>query len=479
MLFNSYIFLFLFLPLVLIGYFLLAKLKRNVFQKGFLLASSLVFYAYFNWAYLALIVASILVNYGLAALIVRYIKKVPNHKKKTIAFVLAVLFNLLLLGFFKYYDFFITNVNQVFGTGFVLLKLLLPLGISFFTFQQLSFVIAVYKEEETIRDLLSYAVFVAFFPQLVAGPIVLYQEMMPQFADESRRRFRSENFAKGLYIFLIGLFKKVVIADTVALFVNNGYSSDGVTFSIAWAMTLSYSLQIYFDFSGYSDMAIGLGKMFNIDIPQNFLSPYLSKSITEFWRRWHITLGRAMKTYVYIPLGGNQKGKVRTIVNLVLTFLVSGLWHGAAWTFVVWGMAHGVFMMFERLAKKPLAKIPGILRIAGTFLVVNCLWVLFRADSLAQAFSVYKAMFSLPSFDLIALQSLTLDGIITFPPVIAFLYLVGFLGVSYGIVFFAKNSTERFLKFKPTIQSVMFVVFLAIISIIHLSRISPFIYFNF
>ena len=476
MVFSSYETIFLFLPIVLIGYFGLSKVRNSLFQKLFLIGASLFFYAYFNPKYLLIILASIIVNYSLAKAILRFDER--TQLKKT-ALVVGILFNIGLLGYFKYYDFFISNINAVFGANFNLKHIILPLGISFFTFQQLSFLISVYKKQEKIENLLNYSLFVVFFPQLVAGPIVLYSEMIPQFSDEKNRYFNRENFAKGIYVFCIGLFKKVVIADTVALFVDNGFGLSALSAPTAWAVALSYTLQIYFDFSGYSDMAIGLGKMFNINIPTNFLSPYLSESITVFWRRWHITLGRALSTYVYIPLGGNKKGALRTYLNLVITFLVSGLWHGAAWTFVIWGALHGIIVALERLFKNVLVKIPKIIRIACTFLTVNILWVLFRATSFEQALTVYKGMFNFSNLSLSKLPKLTLDGIVELPSAIAILYVLGVLLLLAFVVFFTKNSQKRAEEFKFSKVNLFMTVILFVVSVIHLSRLSTFIYFNF
>ena len=476
MVFSSYETIFLFLPIVLIGYFGLSKVKTSLFQKLFLIGASLFFYAYFNAIYLLIIIASILVNYVLAKVLLRLDEK--THLKKP-ALVVGILFNIGLLGYFKYYDFFISNINAVFGSDFNLKNIILPLGISFFTFQQLSFLISVYKKQEKIENLLNYSLFVVFFPQLVAGPIVMYSEMIPQFSDEKNRYFNCENFAKGIFVFCIGLFKKVVIADTVALFVDNGFALNSFSAPTAWAVALSYTLQIYFDFSGYSDMAIGLGKMFNINIPTNFLSPYLSESITVFWRRWHITLGRALSTYVYIPLGGNKKGALRTYCNLFVTFLVSGLWHGAAWTFVIWGALHGVIVALERLFKDVLVRIPRIIKTACTFLTVNFLWVLFRATSFEQALNIYKGMFTFSDLSLYNLQKLTLDGIVDFPSAIAVLYVIGILLLLSFVVFFTKNSQKLAEEFRFSKKTLFLTVILFAVSVIHLSRLSTFIYFNF
>ena len=307
MVFSSYIFLFAFLPLVLLGYYLLSRLKDPIYQRLFLIGASLFFYGYFNPSYLLIIVVSIFVNYLLAACI-----SGGKGKFQTVCFWLGVLFNVGLLGYFKYRDFFVENINALFHTSFLLKHIALPLGISFFTFQQLSFLVSIRKGEECLERFDDYCIFVLFFPQLVAGPIVLYSEMIPQFKDPRRRYWNWDNAAAGAYIFTVGLFKKAVIADTLALFVDTGFGSSSLGFCAAWATALSYTFQVYFDFSGYSDMAVGLGKLFNIDIPFNFRSPYRSESIGVFWRRWHITLSRALQSYVYFPLGGSRAGKLRT-----------------------------------------------------------------------------------------------------------------------------------------------------------------------
>ena len=402
MVFSSYVFIFAFLPIVLILYYALSRFKSAVYQRVFLICASLFFYGFYNIKYLILILASIATNYLLS---VRIMEAKLSTKKKFFL-VIGVLFNVLLLGYFKYYNFFFENINAVFRTNFTLRNILLPLGISFFTFQQLSFLVSIYKGGEKVAKLSDYVLFVTFFPQLVAGPIVLYSEMIPQFEDDTRRQFNAKNFSCGIYLFSMGLFKKAVVADTLAFFVNNGFGMTRIGFTAAWAVSLSYTLQLYFDFSGYSDMAVGLGRMFNIEIPFNFLSPYKSKSISEFWRRWHITLGRALSTYVYKPLGGNRKGIARTCVNLFLTFFVSGLWHGAAWTFVLWGAIHGLFSVTERaLSEDRLGKIPHFLRVIATFMVVNALWVLFRAENFGQVLEIYKGMVSFGNIALYQLDA--------------------------------------------------------------------------
>ena len=476
MVFSSYLFIFAFLPAVLIVYYLLSHLKNSLYQRLFLIAASLFFYGYYNVWYLLLIVGSIAINY----IIARLIQKAQGKSLK-LFLVIGILFNVGLIGYFKYYDFFIENINLVTGSSFELKHILLPLGISFFTFQQLSFLISVYHRESKVERLRDYCLFVTFFPQLVAGPIVLYDEMIPQFKDESRRYFNSDNFASGLYLFCIGLFKKAVIADTLSYFVSNGFGMTNLGLAAAWTTTISYTLQIYFDFSGYSDMAVGLGKMFNIDIPFNFNSPYLSESISAFWRRWHITLGRALSTYVYKPLGGNRKGLPRTCLNLFLTFLVSGLWHGAAWTFVLWGALHGLFVVIERIiGNKRLEKIPKVIRIIVTFLIVNALWVLFRAESFPQALEIYKGMINFGNIGLGQLDTVVgMAAYVNFPAIVDYVYILGAEAILLFIVFKCKNSITMLKNYAPTAKTLIASALLFSSSILCLSRESVFIYFNF
>lgn len=472
MVFSSYVFICAFLPIVIICYYLLSKLRSASFQTSFLVVASLFFYGYYNVYYLLIIVSSILVNYVIAICMTNSRKQVANAKAKGFLFC-GIIFNVALIGYFKYYDFFIENINHVFGTSIVLKNILLPLGISFFTFQQLSFLISVYKEEESVGNFLDYAAFVTFFPQLVAGPIVLYSEMIPQFKDDSRRHFNFDNFATGIFMFCVGLFKKAAVADTLAYFANAGFGMTELGFAAGWVTSLCYTFQIFFDFSGYSDMAIGIGRMFNIVLPINFWHPYQSESISEFWRRWHITLGRALNTYIYKPLGGNRRGLPRTCINLFLTFLVSGLWHGAAWTFVLWGAIHGALVVIERVFQERLSKVPKAIRILITFLSVNLLWVLFRADTCSQALTVYRGMvnFHNPS----GLVQLVFS---TGSMVNSLIYACALL-VFFAMLFASKcisiNPSQIVLKCSTAIWSALFFA----VGFLCLSRETIFIYFNF
>ena len=474
MVFSSYLFLFAFLPLVLGGYYLLSLFKNPIYQRLFLIGASLFFYGYFNPSYLLIIVVSIFINYLLASCI-----SGSKGTFQTVLFWLGVLFNVGLLGYFKYRDFFVESINALFHTSFVLKHIALPLGISFFTFQQLSFLVSIRKGEEQLERFDDYCIFVLFFPQLVAGPIVLYSEMVPQFKDPQRRYWNWENASKGMYIFIIGLFKKAVIADTLALFADTGFASQSLGFCAAWATSLSYTFQVYFDFSGYSDMAVGLGKLFNIDLPFNFRSPYQSESISEFWRRWHITLGRALQSYIYFPLGGSRNGKLRTYRNLLLTFLVSGLWHGAAWTFVLWGLLHGLVNALERVFAKPLSHVPHWVRVGCTFLIVNALWVLFRAESFESAAVVYRGMVDFGNLNLLQVGYLAVDGFVGVPLAMNTAYVLAALAALTLVCFRAKNSCRMLEDFTWRKVTMWATAILFSIALVHLSRESVFIYFNF
>lgn len=422
----------------------------------------------FNIKYLPIIIISILINFVIG----KCIKKKINIKN---IFYNWTIFNVGLLCYFKYYDFFVENVNILFKTNWTLKHLLLPLGISFFSFQQLSYLIDVYKGETKDYSLLNFSLFVTFFPQLIAGPIVLHSEIMPQFDDKEKQKLNWDNIASGIFMFSMGFFKKLVIADSFAIWATNGFDSiSSLTFYQAWFISLSYTIQIYFDFSGYSDMAVGIGKIFNIDLPANFLSPYKATSISEFWRRWHITLGRALSTYVYKPLGGNRKGRVKTYINLLLTFLVSGLWHGAAWTFVFWGLLHGIASVIDRLFRDNNWKINKYVSWILTFMFVNCAWVFFRATTFERAFEILTAMFSVPSGGVLNMAGIITNGSII---IIGLVYIL--LVISLVVTLSFKNTYELAETFDYTTINTVYVVILMVVGISFMPRISPFIYFNF
>lgn len=477
MIFPTYIFLLVFLPIVLVLYFGMARFVSRKVQHIFLVLASLVFYGYDHLSYVWLIVVSISMNYTLAL----NIEKNTKDTYKKIFFVIGILFNIALLGYFKYYNFFFENVNEFFNTEFVLKKIILPLGISFYTFQQIAYLIAVKNKEEKVPNLLDYSLFIVFFPQLVAGPIVFMKDVLHQYQDEKNRFFNIDNFSAGLFLLAIGLFKKAVIADTIVEFVDNTYyMPDRLSFGGAWLGTFAYTFYIFFDFSGYCDIAMGLAKMMNINLPVNFYSPYKSKSITEFWKRWHITLGRSLAVLIYYPLGGNRKGTARTCLNLFIIFFVSGIWHGASWTYVLWGITHGLVRVFEKLFMPQLEKIPSFIRVFGTFMFVNISFVLFRAMDMNDAIAMYKKMFIPGEISFDKLYILAFNTEISYPPVLATIYVIVCVLILAAVVFLSrKNSIDLYNEFKPNKKNAIITAALLSISIIHLSRVSAFIYFNF
>ena len=392
MLFNSYEFIFAFLPIAFFIYFLLLSKRLIVGAKAFLVFSSLFFYSWWNIIYLPLILGSMLFNYAVGNSLNSSSSNVRINKK--VLLTIGIIANLSMLGYFKYADFFISNVNYFIEDGLPLLELALPLAISFFTFQQIAYLVDSYKGETSEYDFLNYSLFVTFFPQLIAGPIVHHKEMMPQFASRWNLVKNYKNIATGLFIFSIGLFKKVVIADTFAVWATNGFDKAEVLNLVeAWATSLSYTYQLYFDFSGYTDMAIGAALLFNIKLPINFNSPYKAKDIQDFWRRWHMTLSRFMRDYIYIPLGGNKNGNYKACINVFSVALISGLWHGAGWTFIIWGAMHGIALVIHRIWKQLGFNMNSILAWFITFNFINITWVFFRAKEWEDALKVLNGMF--------------------------------------------------------------------------------------
>ncbi|MFC3194784.1 MBOAT family O-acyltransferase [Marinicella sediminis] len=394
MLFNSSIFIFAFLPLAFAGYFLLCRHSSQTLAHGFLVLASLFFYSWWNVVYLPLIVGSMVVNFYLGQQLRSGQEGGRRHNRWLL--ISGVVANLGLLGYFKYTDFFLENLSLLSDAHFEPLNLALPLAISFFTFQQIAYLVDSYRGETEENNFLTYAVFVSFFPQLIAGPIVHHKEMMPQFANQANRHIIPENIVRGLFIFAIGLFKKVIIADSFAVWANAGFAdTEALTIYQGWATSWSYTFQLYFDFSGYTDMAIGLALLFNIVLPLNFNSPYKARDIQDFWRRWHMTLSRFLRDYVYIPLGGNRHGRFSTYRNLMATFVLGGIWHGAGWTFVFWGVLHGLALCVHRLWHRLGLRLWGWLGWLITINFVNLAWVFFRAENWGQAINLLRAMFGM------------------------------------------------------------------------------------
>lgn len=496
MLFNSYAFIFFYFPIVLLGFFLIGK--RNVrAAAGFLALASLFFYGWWSVKALPLLVASICFNYWAGLRLIPAPDRTDRQRKRLL--VLALVVDLGVLAVFKYADFFISNVNAGLNASGLasipLLHVALPIGISFYTFTQIAFLVDCWQGKVQERRFVHYVLFVTYFPHLVAGPVLHHAQMMPQFANPATYRFDASKVSLGLAIFTFGLAKKLLIADRMGEYADmvfNGVQG-GVVPSLAssWLGVLAYTLQIYFDFSGYSDMAVGLSLCLGVNLPLNFNSPYKSTSIVEFWRRWHISLSTFLRDYLYVPLGGNRKGEARRYINLFLTMLLGGLWHGAAWTFVVWGALHGAFLALNHLwnAKILRGRSVGRLgRMAGwfiTFLCVMIAWVVFRADSMETAMHLYRGMLGLNGAPATAFAEFTI------PYRKPEFFQTLFLGLFICLALPPTITLQRWIPTvqaaagQPRLASVLTVltalgtVVLMGLSVSRLGTYSPFLYFQF
>jgi D-alanyl-lipoteichoic acid acyltransferase DltB (MBOAT superfamily) len=387
----------MFLPAVVVGYFAIARLS-SLAANAFLAAASVFFYAWWKVDFVWILAASVAVNYLFGHKLSR---DAAAGKDDRAILALGIVFNLGLLGYFKYADFFIANLNAATGASLPMLRVALPLGISFFTFTQIAYLVDAWKGKAAEYSATNYLLFVTFFPHLLAGPIIHHKEMMPQFADSRLKRFDWENFARGLALFTLGLAKKVLIADPLAPWANSGFAhAQSLSFVDGWITMLAYVMQLVFDFSGYTDMALGAALMLNIRLPINFDSPYLSADIQEFWRRWHMTLSRFLRDYVYIPLGGNRGSEARMLVLFVVTFALGGFWHGAAWTYVLWGTLHGLALVALHFWRKLGRPLPRPVAIAVTFLFVSAALVIFRAPTLSDALAILGSVAGMSGLDL-------------------------------------------------------------------------------
>ncbi len=493
MLFNSYSFILAFLPLVLLGYLGLNKIGKQKAALFFLLLMNFGFAAFGSVYHLVVLLVDLWINFQLAGIIV----KDREEKRRKGMLALGIFFNLGVLFLFKYFNFFVGNVNQIWGTELPLHHLVMPLGISFYTFGQIAYLVDCYRERpEEARDanygysLSEYAAYVTFFPKLIQGPIMYHHEMIPALRDPQTKKVDFVNLSKGLYGFALGLAKKVLLADTLAKIVGIGYNNiEALNAGDALLVMICYSLQIYFDFSGYCDMAYGIGYMFNMKLPINFNSPYKAVSITDFWDRWHMTLTRFFTRYLYIPLGGSRKGTVRTMVNIMIVFLLSGLWHGANWTFILWGALNGILMVIERAFHvKEWKALSGIRRVA-TFVLTTFAWSIFRADSLGQAVGLWKRLFTgghlsyAPFADcfneLIEVSILRRLGLGGFIGKYPFVLMVVFVIILVLVCFFMRNTQEKMEAMQFTSRKAIVTAVLMVWSILSLSEISEFIYFNF
>ncbi|EPY2304928.1 MBOAT family O-acyltransferase [Clostridium sporogenes] len=471
MVFSSQIFIFIFLPLTLIIYYTLGNiLSNNIFKNCISLFASLIFYSWGGIKYLPVLCSSIFINYIFGLII----DKLKDKKRfKNFFLLIGIILNLVLLFYYKYYDFAIGNINRISNVSFQFKEIALPIGISFFTFQGMSYIIDIYRKDAKVnKNIISVALYISFFPQLIAGPIVKYKDIDNQIR---KRKETMEYFSYGIERFVIGLSKKVIIADTIAGIADTIFSLSnvGIDQPTAWLGAICYTFQIYFDFSGYSDMAIGLGYLFGFKFMENFNYPYISKSITEFWRRWHISLSTWFKEYLYIPLGGNRKGN--TYLNLFIVFLVTGLWHGASWNFIAWGIWNGIFIIIEKIINKKrwYIKIPCFIKTTITMFIVILGWVLFRANGLMDAINYLSIMFGINKATTVTYQfSYFVNKKLVFWMIIS---IIGSTPISGNMLRLYKN------KKKFEMLKTIFIGILLIISIIFIvnSTYSPFIYFQF
>ena len=518
MLFNSYIFIFAFLPLTLAGYFVLGRFKPML-AAAWLTAASLFFYGWWNPVYVWLLALSICFNYVCGTSIARAgVRGDQGARKRWLVF--AVTVNLGVLAYYKYANFFLAGVNHISGAGWSFGEIVLPLGISFFTFTQIAFLADVYYGKAREYSFVHYGLFVTYFPHLIAGPVLHHAEMMPQFGQPATYRFSFENAAVGITIFVIGLFKKVMIADEIGVYAKPVFdaAASGVELTAleAWCGALAYTFQLYFDFSGYSDMAIGLSRLFGVTLPLNFHSPYKAVNIIDFWRRWHMTLSRFLRDYLYITLGGNRRGAARRYINLMITMVLGGLWHGAGWTFVLWGGLHGFYLVVNHGWQALRVRLGHDLKRSTwwgracacllTFIAVVIGWVLFRAADLVTAVAMLKAMagvnglvlpdFWLPKWGAVG-QWLAAHGV-RFGDTRDLVTggLVNWIWILLLVVWFAPNTQQLLaayrpalalfaehyrgrLAWRPTPAYAVLAATLALIAIFNLHKQSEFLYFQF
>lgn len=456
MYFNSLGFILLFLPVTFAVYFILNKIHLLTASRLWLVLCSLFFYGYWKAEYVLLIMSSIFINFTLGNFLSSH-----SVKYRRLVLITGILLNLALLSYYKYANFFVENINILLDYDVNFEKVILPLAISFFTFQQIAYLVDSYKKETKEYDFINYALFVTFFPQLIAGPIVHHKEIIPQFISKRAKFINYENIALGIYAFVIGLVKKVLIADNLAVIVNQGYANyQDLTVSAAWITSISYTFQLYFDFSGYCDMAYGLALMFNIILPINFNSPYQALNIQEFWRRWHITLSKWLQNYIYFPLGGNRKGNLRTYINLFVVFIICGIWHGAGWTFILWGIMHGLAMIIYRFYKNNLHRlfsVSPLLAWAITFNFVNMSWVFFRASSVKEAWAIVSKMYNWSAYK-----------------EVLWLLILIFVVVSGKNIYNQKHLITKSEAFLVGLG-----LFICVVSMLTVYQSSPFLYFNF
>lgn len=514
MLFNSYVYLFLFLPAALAGFYLLSQRNRLELAFLWLVIASLFYYGWWNPTSLWLILGSMGINYTIGRRLA--IQEISGAPPSNLLFTFGIAFNLVLLAYYKYADFFLDNVNHVVGSDIQIGTIVLPLAISFFTFQQIAYLVDAYRGETAEYSPLHYALFITFFPQLIAGPIVHHKEMMPQFGNSVETTLQWSNIAAGVTFLAIGLFKKVILADSIAVHSTPVFDAaaqgESLGFFAAWGGALAYTFQLYFDFSGYADMAIGAALMFGVRLPLNFDSPYKSINIIDFWRRWHMTLSRFLRDYLYIALGGNRKGRSRRYVNLMATMVLGGLWHGAGWTFLIWGGLHGFYLVCNHFWRHLRSTLLGhdlnqstvFGRSAAwlvTFIAVVVAWVFFRAASISAAIEMLRAMFGFNGIWLAPVYEIFLqhlkdgdiagmksDLIVAYFNDLIPTNLILILALS-GIAFACPNTQEYMrygpqrsvgrMAWRPNGRHAFLASVLFMMSVTSMNKVSEFLYFQF
>ncbi len=520
MLFNSYTFIFQFLPITLLGFHLFGNRGHHRVAIAWLVGASLFFYGWWNPAYLGLLLVSILFNYGVGFALSSRGGGGTSSASNKLLLIVGIGVNISLLGYFKYANFFVNNLNGIAGTEIVLQQIILPLAISFFTLQQIAYLVDCWCGKAHEYNFLHYCLFVTFFPQLISGPIVHHKEMLPQFEKNAVYRLCSRHLSIGLTIFFIGVFKKVVLADGISVCVSPVFdaSEAGVTLTFldAWVGALAYTFQLYFDFSGYSDMAIGLARMFGIRLPLNFNSPYKATSIIDFWRSWHITLSRFLRDYLYFPLGGSRKGTLHRYTNLMITMILGGLWHGAGWTFILWGGLHGLYLVINHgwraiFKSKIKTKQSAYLGWLVTFLVVVAAWVPFRAESIEGAGNILSGMVGMHGFsnserligeiggaeERLLSPGIVFDGFLFGDNpygAVAWIFILLMIAVvlpnTHQIMRRYRPAFEtykgeiprvrlRCLEWRPTLLWAIFTTSLFVFAVLRLTRVSEFIYYKF
>lgn len=469
MIFSTYSFILIFLPIVFGVYFILNKFKQHTIAKIWLIIASLYFYGQGSPKFFPFFLGSIFGNYCVGTALGTLTQKGDKRQSKLLLLI-GILANVALLGYYKYTDFFIENINFLTRANFALKHIVLPIGISFFTFQLIAFLVDSYRGETKEYNIIDYLLFITFFPQLIVGPIVHHKEMVTQFEDEKNLKLNWNNIALGLFVFAIGCAKKMLIADVLTTSAQSFFgTTDGFTFLNTWFYSLEYTISYYFDLSGYADMAIGLGLMFNIVIPQNFNSPYKATDFQEYWKRWHITLSRFLSTYIFRSVYKKENKWRNYYIATMVTFFVSGFWHGAGWNFVAWGILNGVLVCIAAYRNRQGKKSPYLLAFILNFILVIMTRVLFVSESFGYAFEVYKGMFnfgSLASTDFIAFWNNNRKEII-----------VTLLGM--GICFFAPNTSEISEKFKTNIPYLLYAAALLGVCLVTMDKVVNFLYFQF